>query len=239
MLKKPNLYFSMFLFAIVLNSTNTYAYDTIKQEDEKLLKDVLSSDKVNQIHIKAIDTEIEVSPAIVSKKEIQKAPYIYPSKEDISSSRQEQKEWFVPRTQEIKTMPSAPKDPLIEEIKEQIHNCMANKSDELDVEKSLLKQGNFYNNVAYLSQTFEDINTCYENIGYDIISLYYNDNQRVLNNFEKKKNSFYVTGTTPSFKPTHCKEDCTFDAVVETQLDKFKEFRTYLSELLANRPGNI
>jgi hypothetical protein len=45
--------------------------------------------------------------------------------------------------------------------------------------------------------------------------------------------------TTPSFKPTHCKEDCTFDAVVETQLDKFKEFRTYLSELLANRPGNI
>lgn len=239
MLKKPNLYFSMFLFAIVLSSTNTYAYDTIKQEDEKLLKDVLSSDKVNQIHIKASNKQVEVSPAIVSKKENQKAPYIYPSKEDISSSRQEQKEWFVPRTQEIKTMPSAPKDPLIEEIKEQIHNCMANKSDELDVEKSLLKQGNFYNNVAYLSQTFEDINTCYENIGYDIISLYYNDNQRVLNNFEKKKNSFYVTGTTPSFKPTHCKEDCTFDAVVETQLDKFKEFRTYLSELLANRPGNI
>ena len=236
MLKKTNLYFSMILATITLTSTNTFAYDTIKQEDEKLIKEIVASDNINKVQTNNSNSTIEVKPAIISSKQKEIPPYIYPTKDAISASRENQKEWFVPRSKEIKTSPSTPKDPLIEDIKEQIHNCMENKSEELQIEKTFLKDGNLYNNAAYLSQTFEDINTCYETIGYDIISLYYNDNPRVLNNFENKVKSFYVTGTTSSFKPTHCKDDCSFDAIVETQLDKFKDFRTYLSELLANRP---
>lgn len=97
----------------------------------------------------------------------------------------------------------------------------------------MLYQGNVYDAAAYLSQTFAEVNACYENIGYDIINAYYDGNPEMLTAFAKKAQSFYVGGADTGFNPKFCGEDCSMQAIADAQMEQYAAFRTYLAQLLA------
>ena len=120
--------------------------------------------------------------------------------------------------------------------REQIASCLDARADGLDLEKAMLYQGNVYDAAAYLSQTFAEVNACYENIGYDIINAYYDGNPEMLAAFAQKAQSFYVGGADTGFNPKFCGEDCSMQAVADSQTEQFAAFRTYLARLLAERP---
>lgn len=120
--------------------------------------------------------------------------------------------------------------------REQIASCLDARADGLDLEKAMLYQGNVYDAAAYLSQTFAEVNACYENIGYDIINAYYDGNSEMLAAFAQKAQSFYVGGADTGFNPKFCGEDCSMQAVADAQTEQFAAFRTYLAWLLAERP---
>lgn len=120
--------------------------------------------------------------------------------------------------------------------REQIASCLDARADGLDLEKAMLYQGNVYDAAAYLSQTFAEVNACYENIGYDIINAYYDGNPEMLAAFAQKAQSFYVGGADTGFNPKFCGEDCSMQAVADAQTEQFAAFRTYLAWLLAERP---
>lgn len=120
--------------------------------------------------------------------------------------------------------------------REQIASCLDSRADGLDLEKAMLYQGNVYDAAAYLSQTFAEVNACYENIGYDIINAYYDGNPEMLAAFAQKAQSFYVGGADTGFNPKFCGEDCSMQAVADAQTEQFAAFRTYLARLLAERP---
>lgn len=120
--------------------------------------------------------------------------------------------------------------------REQIASCLDTRADGLDLEKAMLYQGNVYDAAAYLSQTFAEVNACYENIGYDIINAYYDGNPEMLAAFAKKAQSFYVGGADTGFNPKFCGEDCSMQAIADAQMEQYAAFRTYLAQLLAERP---
>lgn len=120
--------------------------------------------------------------------------------------------------------------------REQIASCLDARADGLDLEKAMLYQGNVYDAAAYLSQTFAEVNACYENIGYDIINAYYDGNPEMLAAFAKKAQSFYVGGADTGFSPKFCGEDCSMQAIADAQMEQYAAFRTYLAQLLAERP---
>lgn len=120
--------------------------------------------------------------------------------------------------------------------REQIASCLDARADGLDLEKAMLYQGNVYDAAAYLSQTFAEVNACYENIGYDIINAYYDGNPEMLTAFAKKAQSFYVGGADTGFNPKFCGEDCSMQAIADAQMEQYAAFRTYLAQLLAERP---
>ena len=120
--------------------------------------------------------------------------------------------------------------------REQIASCLDSRADGLDLEKAMLYQGNVYDAAAYLSQTFAEVNACYENIGYDIINAYYDGNPEMLAAFAQKAQNFYVGGADTGFNPKFCGEDCSMQAVADAQTEQFAAFRTYLARLLAERP---
>lgn len=120
--------------------------------------------------------------------------------------------------------------------REQIAFCLDARADGLDLEKAMLYQGNVYDAAAYLSQTFAEVNACYENIGYDIINAYYDGNPEMLTAFAKKAQSFYVGGADTGFNPKFCGEDCSMQAIADAQMEQYAAFRTYLAQLLAERP---
>lgn len=120
--------------------------------------------------------------------------------------------------------------------REQIASCLDARADGLDLEKAMLYQGNVYDAAAYLSQTFAEVNACYENIGYDIINAYYDGNPEMLAAFAQKAQSFYVGGADTGLNPKFCGEDCSMQAVADAQTEQFAAFRIYLARLLAERP---
>lgn len=251
MLKKTNIYFCV-ISAICYLSTPAFSYDIIEKKDEALLKDIIDETTItHSSSTSSLTSNPYIQPSLSEDlEEIENTKpedvipsskeSFYPTKEERAQNRYEEKEWFKPRVKEI-IQPNSlanidENDPYLEEIKSSIHDCLNNKQNELDIGQTLLKEGNIYNNTAYLSQTFEDINTCYENIGYNIISLYYNDNEWTLQNYKQKLKTFYVSSSDAKFDTTYCTENCSLDAMVKNQINQFKLFRTYLSELLANRP---
>lgn len=245
MLKKINLFLSL-TTPLCLLSLNALSYDVIAPKDEALLKGVVDSHPTIEEEAPTVltpsSTLLEDLDEIenTTKEDIIPRTTTFPTKEERAQNRTEETEWFKPRVKDIilpGTLSSLDaNDPYIEEIKSSIHSCLNNKQDELTIEQSLLKEGNLYDNTAYISQTFEDINTCYENIGYQIISVYYNDDEWTLQNYQKKLKTFYISSSDANFDTSHCLENCSLDAMIKNQIDKFTQFRTYLSELLANRP---
>ena len=121
--------------------------------------------------------------------------------------------------------------------RDEIHACMDMHKDHLGIEIEMLNSdGNLYENAAYLSQTLEEVEQCYDNIGLDIIDEFYGHNNDVLRDYNRHSADFHVNGTEASFNPKYCRENCSIRAIAELQLDKFEEFRIYLYKLLDRAP---
>ena len=180
--------------------------------------------------------------------------YVYPNKSERETARAPLDEWYdaaqhrytgaVEREDGAGTGADratgasgrAENEAEIAAYREQIASCLDSRADGLDLEKAMLYQGNVYDAAAYLSQTFAEVNACYENIGYDIINAYYDGNPEMLAAFAQKAQSFYVGGADTGFNPKFCGEDCSMQAVADAQTEQFAAFRTYLARLLAERP---
>ena len=170
--------------------------------------------------------------------------YTYPSKKERNDARQPLREWYDPNLnlkEDILTKTSAQPeipDATLENFKTAISDCLDSRKSALDIDRSMLYRQNTYDAVAYLSQSFEEINRCYENVGYDIIDTYYQGNSMLKNSFMQKAKTFYLSGTDVNFSPRFCGENCSLNALVTAQMDKFAEFRTYLAQLLEERPSS-
>ena len=118
----------------------------------------------------------------------------------------------------------------------EIYKCLDTRKDLLSVEMGVLEEGSLYNNAAYLSQTFEDIELCYDNIGLDIIDEFYGADNDVLREYNQHSAEFHVSGVDAGLDVKYCGEYCSVKAIAELQLDKFSDYRVYLYNLLHDAP---
>ena len=132
--------------------------------------------------------------------------YVYPNKSERETARAPLDEWYdaaqhrytgaaeredgAGADRATGAFGRAENEAEIAAYREQIASCLDARADGLDLEKAMLYQGNVYDAAAYLSQTFAEVNACYENIGYDIINAYYDGNPEMLAAFAQKAQSF-------------------------------------------------
>lgn len=169
-----------------------------------------------------------------------KIKYTYPSKSERAKARQSLSEWYNPNLRAVDTYKTeteaAPQDETFVQYRLAIADCLDKRQSELETDKGMLYQGNMYDAAAYLSQTLEAVNACYENIGYDIIRVYYGDDPQIKQSFAQNIQNFYIRSSDVNFNPKFCGDDCSVEAMVDAQMAKFADFRTYLAKLLAERP---
>lgn len=184
------------------------------------------------------ESDSESLKSNVSSQTQHEIGYTYPSKVERAEARQPLREWYDPNLgKEAPSIGGEPKkDMVFESYRQAIADCLDSKEADLEVDRGMLYRGNMYDAAAYLSQNLADVNACYENIGYDIIRVYYNDEPRLKERFAKDVQDFYITGTDVNFSPKFCGEDCSMESMLDAQMAKFADFRTYLGKLLAERP---
>lgn len=184
------------------------------------------------------ESDSESVKSNVSSQTQHEIGYTYPSKAERAEARQPLREWYDPNLgKEAPSIGGEPKkDMAFESYRQAIADCLDSKEADLEVDRGMLYRGNMYDAAAYLSQNLADVNACYENIGYDIIRVYYNDEPRLKERFAKDVQDFYITGTDVNFNPKFCGEDCSMESMLDAQMAKFADFRTYLGKLLAERP---
>lgn len=124
----------------------------------------------------------------------------------------------------------------IRQIRLRINDCLTARQEKLEMERNMYGQLKTPESLAYLAETMEEVNLCYEDIGLEIIGTYYGNDERELAAFEKKIPDFYVNGTGLNFDPKFCGETCSMSAVFDAQVEKYADFRVYLSKLLDGRP---
>lgn len=184
------------------------------------------------------ESDSESAKSNMSSQAQHEIGYTYPSKAERAEARQPLREWYDPNLgKEAPSIGGEPKkDMVFESYRQAIADCLDSKEADLEVDRGMLYRGNMYDAAAYLSQNLADVNACYENIGYDIIRVYYNDEPRLKERFAKDVQDFYITGTDVNFNPKFCGEDCSMESMLDAQMAKFADFRTYLGKLLAERP---
>jgi len=158
-------------------------------------------------------------------------------REDYEASK---KEWFNPELLITNRKEEKPVDEqreaLINGYRERINACMDSRKEELDMEMSMLGVGNSYDSAAYLSQTLEAVEQCYDGAGVDIVLGLYGDDDETMKAFEKKIPDFHIHSTAPGISTKYCGENCSLRAMAEWQLEKFSDYRAYLAELISNAP---
>ena len=105
------------------------------------------------------------------------------------------------------------------------------------MEMAMLDNKEFAKNAAYVSQTMESIEQCYDDLGMEIIENLYDDDNDVLRRYNKDVEQFRVKSAAPSFDSRYCEGGvCSFSAVAMLQREKFDDFRAYLSRLVMDAP---
>ncbi len=115
-----------------------------------------------------------------------------------------------------------------------ISDCYDSRSEDLSDAITLYDTG-FRTALSNISKIMTDINHCYEQIGYAMIADYYNGSSYMMKNFDEESKKFYVSGSDVNFDPKFCDEMCSVRAIVDAQIAKFADFRVYLSKLLDNK----
>jgi len=150
------------------------------------------------------------------------------------------KEWFNPEFSLLNKKEEEPvneaREALIQGYRNRINDCLDSRQEKLDMEMSMLGVGNSYDSAAYLSQTFEAIEQCYDGVGVDIVLGLYGDDDETMKDFEKKIPDFHIHSTKPGINTKYCGENCSMRSMAEWQLEKFSDYRAYLAELISNAP---
>lgn len=129
---------------------------------------------------------------------------------------------------------------LIDEYKARAADCRNSRKEQLDMEMAMLYDKQLFRNAAYLSETFSDIMQCYDDLGLEIIDVFYYDDSEALRSYNQTTPQFEVKSTAPNFDTKYCEEGfCSMAAVAELQLEKFGDFEDYLKQLLSNAPVGI
>ncbi|MBR2273277.1 MAG: hypothetical protein IJ864_00350 [Alphaproteobacteria bacterium] len=118
-----------------------------------------------------------------------------------------------------------------------INACKDSRAEEIDMEMALLRGDDFIHNAAYLSQTMAELAQCYDDLGMEIIDELYDGDNDILREYNKKSATFEVKSSAPNFDTRYCENGvCGFAAVAMAQLEKFDDFRAYLSRLVIDAP---
>ena len=245
-----------------LVSANALAYDTIRAEDEYLVRDIV---KVNGgKYIVETKKNIEMVPVSNLKEDetlvmddviIGESVRPEPVVEDTSHPRNrylngETAQDSLKEKTEKKTIEIVAEDGEVfvinqgdvedvqdfetkEDYVDGINECYDNVSVELKREINLYDEG-VRSSLARISNIMADVNHCYEQVGYAIIADYYGGNTHMMKNFDEESKKFYVSGSDVNFDPKFCDENCSVRAIIDAQIAKFKEFRVYLAKLLNN-----
>lgn len=129
---------------------------------------------------------------------------------------------------------------LIDDYKAKAADCLGSKKDQLDIEMSMLDGRELYRNAAYLSETFDDIMHCYDDLGLDIIDVFYYGDNEVLRKYNQTTPQFEVKIGAPNFDTKYCHDGfCSMASVAELQLEKFADFERYLHQLLDEAPNTL
>ncbi len=216
MIHKNSILWTVTAGVFWLSAANAAEVATLRPEDEALL------------------AEPQVTP---QKLPIEKAVHPVSAAYTLSPNKPRKIEWFNPDELPTKRAVKEKADPQIAEFRTAINDCKKIRQQQLDLERDMLEAENTAQNAAYLSQTIQDINLCYEDIGREILETYYADDDTAFKRFEKKVKTFYVNGTNASFDPNFCGETCSMQAIIDAQMVKFAEFRIYLTKLLEERPN--
>lgn len=192
----------------------------IRAEDEDLLQGLVIGDEEERAQTVAQDYVPE-----------------YPT-EERAVTESERKEWFDPsllptnrRKAEVSSV-----DVEKQQFRDVVNQCIENRKERMYMERGLFDNG-MPESVAYLSQTMAEINECYEDVGREIINHFYNGDRTMMTAFNKKAQTFYISGTDVNFRPEFCDENCSMADVLDAQVQKFAEFRIYLYQLIDNGAG--
>lgn len=117
-----------------------------------------------------------------------------------------------------------------------INSCLELRQERIELERDMYERLKTPESLAYLSETMQDVNLCYEDIGLEIIETYYDSDITELAKHQKISQTFYVNGTGLNFDPKFCGETCSMEAVLDAQTAKYADFRVYLTKLLDRRP---
>ena len=242
-----------------LISANALAYDTIKAEDEYLVRDIvkvngdnyvvetkknmemvpvvnLSEDETVVIDDELIGESVRQQPSIESYSH-PRDRYINGESAQESLKKQEKKqrkimtedgEVFVIDEDEIDGFEDE------EDYIDGINECYDSRSDDLRREIAMYDDG-FRGSLGNISNIMAEVNHCYEQVGYAIIADYYNGDAFMMKNFDEESKKFYVSGNDVNFDPKFCDENCSVRAILDAQIEKFAEFRIYLTKLLVNK----
>lgn len=219
MTNKNTRFYTLTAAIFLFSTTNLKAVEMLRPEDEDLLAEQV----------------VKSAPAPANGYE--KVVFPISRKRAYSPNAPRKVEWFNPTelpTQKIEHLPAA--DSQVAQLKQAIKDCLNQRKDQLDLERDMLEQQTSQTNAAYLSKTIEEINLCYEDIGYKIIETYYDNDIATISAYTQKLKTFYVNGTQPSFDAGFCDKTCSMKAIIDAQMVKFAEFRLYLSKLLKERP---
>ena len=129
---------------------------------------------------------------------------------------------------------------MIDDYKVKIADCRNSKKEQLDMEMSMLYGRELLRNAAYLSETFGDIMQCYDDLGLEIIDVFYYGDNEALRRYNQTTQQFEVKSSAPNFDTKYCQDGfCSMTAVAELQLEKFADFEHYLQQLLDDSPVDI
>lgn len=128
----------------------------------------------------------------------------------------------------------------VEDYKAKVADCRNSRNEQIDMEMSMLYGKQLFRNAAYLSETFEDMMQCYDDLGLEIIDVFYHGDNEVLRVYNQTTPQFEVKSSAPNFDTKYCQEGvCSLEAVAKLQLEKFTDFEHYLHQLLEESPVDI
>lgn len=249
-MKKNQLFLMLFVAVFGLSVTNVVAYDVIREEDEDLIKDIISIDdnrfiveesKSNVIYenqapkesrlekdeILIID-EISSSNSLSYGKNEEKVehPSDFYARGGSHIERQAEKEFIItPDGEEVELMQTR------EDFIDGINSCLDTRIDELDQLVRYYNMGDTFV-LGDISSIFSSINECYVDMGYAIIENKGISNTYLIDKFNNDIKEFYVSGSDVNFNPKYCGETCSVGALIDAQIARFADFRVYLTKLL-------
>ena len=207
-------------------AVNAQAVETLRPEDEKLLEGVLTDTHVTVKRTETPTVEPEFDADVAEDVFFEEVPLLEEPAEEPIRNIGEIKAPVVPIDKEN-----------IETYRTKIAACLDLQKEQLDLETDMLYKGNIYDDTAYLTQTMTKVNLCYQSIGFEIIDEFYQGSDKIRRKYEEKSQTFFVKAN--DMNPKYCEDNCSVAALVKKQQDKFADFRTYLAELIAQRPRGL